>query len=88
MQLDDVSTAYRFALSGLAEERDEYGMTGQLVADLTAEVFLAAIGAADLLVRLHALGVLLDGLPIEIELEQLLGYERSSKTKQSLPTSD
>ncbi|MEY4450245.1 MAG: hypothetical protein RLZZ304_620 [Actinomycetota bacterium] len=36
VQLDDVSTAYRFALSGLAEERDEYGMTGQLVADLTA----------------------------------------------------
>lgn len=36
VQLDDVSTAYRFALSGVADDRAEYGMTGQLVADLTA----------------------------------------------------
>ena len=36
VQLDDVSSAYRFALSGLAAARDEYALTGQLVADLTA----------------------------------------------------
>ena len=36
VQLDDVSTAYRFALPQLAKERTEYAKTGQLVADLAA----------------------------------------------------
>lgn len=36
VQLDDVSTAYRFALADLAAERKEYETVGQLVADLAA----------------------------------------------------
>lgn len=36
VQLDDVSTAYRFALSGLAAARPEYALVGQLVADLAS----------------------------------------------------
>lgn len=36
VQLDDVSTAYRFALAGLAQQRGEYSTVGQLVADLAS----------------------------------------------------
>ena len=36
VQLDDVSTAYRFALAKLATDRAEYGEVGQLVADLAS----------------------------------------------------
>ncbi|MDE2387447.1 MAG: hypothetical protein KGL77_07090, partial [Actinomycetales bacterium] len=36
VQLDDVSTAYRFALADLAGDRKEYSMVGQLVADLAS----------------------------------------------------
>lgn len=36
VQLDDVSTAYRFALADLSSQRSEYAIVGQLVADLAS----------------------------------------------------
>jgi hypothetical protein len=51
VQLDDVSTAYRFALSDLAKQRTEYAQTGQLVADLTAA------NGTDLTAALKAAGI-------------------------------
>lgn len=51
VQLDDVSSAYRFALAGLAKDRTEYAQVGQLVADL------ASANGTDSTAALRAAGI-------------------------------